>query len=1082
MKGLPPMSSRLSAPFAHVLMALAVGTPAAWAADDAQAEKAVALLDSRCFKCHSHASGKNKGGLVMDSLAGLTTGGDGGAALVPGDPAKSLFLQNILSTDPEKMMPPKGERLTKDEVGLLQAWVKDGAVWPRSRTKAPVAGRYLPGTIGAKEKAWWAYQTVKRPELPAGQSAHPIDRFIDARLAQEGLTPAGEAERAVLIRRVTFDTTGLPPTPEEVAAFVQDTDPKAYEKLVDRLLASPAYGQRMARAWLDLVRYADSDGFRIDDFRPTAWRYRDYVIKAYNENKPYDRFVQEQIAGDELFPGDPDALTALGYLRHWIYEYNNRDARGQWENILNDVTDTTGDVFLGAGMQCARCHDHKFDPILQRDYFALRSFFNNTLPVEDRIAWTEQQADEHARRLARWEQETKAIRDEIAALEKKYRDTATRKAVEIFPDDVQEMINKPAARRTPYEQQVAALAWRQVDYEYARLDRSIKGEDSVKHAELRRRLAEHDKLKPEEPPFVLAVRETGAQGLDAVIPKKNTVVPPAFLTVLSANYPAEPAKIVPAASGASTGRRTALARWLTEKTNPFTARLAMNRLWQLNFRRGLAPYASDFGRLGEPPSHPGLLDWLSAEFMAKNWDQKAMHRLILTSAAYRRSSQHPDPKDGQLKDPQNTLLWRFQPQRLESEQIRDALFAASGELKADKQAGPSVVYGEPARSIFTRIMRNNRDPLADVFDAPQWFSSASSRDVTTTPIQSLLLLNSPFMLKRGEILAERIAKEAPGDQETQVRRLYQLLFSRTPTAAEAGRATAFLKEVGEQKASAQVAAAVANDFQPEKVPFRDGQGAHLDAAHRKPFVAPGATAADFARGFTIEGVIVPRTVSDTGAVRVIAAQVGKGKADGYWQFGVTGQKSRRAPRVLVLQAIGPLLGGTFGEAVQFSNLRIEMNKPYYVAAAVRYADQNGPGEVAFSLKDLANDDEPLLHDRVPTSLTAVRTATQPIQLGGKGADRESSFHGVIDDVRLSAGALDDQSLLYANEDVKPSALGFWRFETKTGTMRDSSGKGRDLAFGDAKASAAPAPAKAAHAPLAALCHALLNSSEFLYVE
>ena len=1065
------------------LSAFCLLASASWpllAADNAQAEKAVALLDSRCFKCHSHSAGKNKGGLVMDSLAGLTTGGDGGAALLPGDPAKSLFLQNILSTDPEVMMPPKGDRLTKDEVTLLQDWVKSGATWPKSRTKAPVAGRYLPGTIGVNEKGWWAYQAVKLPELPAGKSAHPIDRFIDARLAKEGLTPSAEADRTVLIRRVTFDATGLPPTPEDVAAFVKSTDPLAYEKLVDRLLASPAYGQRMARAWLDLVRYADSDGFRIDDFRPTAWRYRDYVIKAYNDNKPYDRFIQEQIAGDELFPGDPQALTALGYLRHWIYEYNNRDARSQWENILNDLTDTTGDVFLGAGMQCARCHDHKFDPILQRDYFALRSFFNNTLPVENRPAWTPKEAGEHARKLAAWEKQTKPIRDEIAALEKKYRDTATENAVKIFPEDIQAMINKPEAQRTPYEQQVAALAWRQVDYEYNRLDRSIKGADSVKHADLKRKLAEHDKQKPEDPPFVLTVRETGAQGLDALIPKKNTIVPPAFLTVLSANYPAEPAKISPPTDGATTGRRTALAQWLTDKSNPFTARLAMNRLWQLCFRRGLTPYASDFGRLGEPPSHPELLDWLAAEFMAKGWDQKAMHRLVLTSAAYRRSSQHPAPKDGQLKDPQNALLWRFQPQRLEAEQIRDAVFAAGGDLKSDKQAGPSVVYGEPVRSIFTRIMRNNRDPLADVFDAPQWFSSASSRDVTTTPIQSLLLLNSPFMLKRGEILAARIAKEIPVDEAGQVRRVYQVLFARQPSKAEAEQAAKFLKEVRSQKNSSVVDAAVANDFLPEKVPFRDGQGAHLDAGHRKPFLAPGVAAADLAQGFTIEGVIVPRSVSDTGSVRVIAAQVGKGKDDGYWQFGVTGQTSRRAPRVLVLQAHGPLLDGTFGEAVQFSNLRIEMNKPYYASAAVRYADKNGPGEVSFTLKDLANDDEPLLHDRVATNLTGVRTATQPIQLGGKGADRESSFHGVIDDLRLSAGALDDPALLYSNEDIKPSALGFWRFETKTGTMRDSSGKGRDLAFGEAKV--APTAAKTAQAPLAALCHALLNSSEFLYVE
>ena len=1073
------MPPRLSIPLVLALAGFAAGTASVQAADNAQAEQAVALLEARCFKCHSHSAGKNKGGLVMDSLAGLTTGGDGGAALLPGNPQKSLFLQNILSTDPDVMMPPKGERLTQEEVALLTAWVQAGAAWPQSRTRAPAADRYLPGTIGAKEKSWWAYQPVKRPALPAGGAANPIDRFIEARLGQEGLTASGEAERAVLIRRVTFDANGLPPTPEAVAAFVGDRDPLAYEKLVDRLLASPAYGQRMARAWLDLVRYADSDGYRIDDFRPTAWRYRDYVIKAYNDNKPYDRFVQEQIAGDELFPGDPDALTALGYLRHWIYEYNNRDVRGQWENILNDITDTTGDVFLGAGMQCARCHDHKFDPLLQRDYYALRSFFNNTLPVEDRIAWTDQAAADHARRLAPWEQRTRTIRDEIAALEKSYRETATKKAIEIFPDDVQAMILKPAAQRTPYEHQIAALAWRQVDYEYGRLDRSIKGADSVKHADLKRQLAEHDLLKPAEPPFVLSVRETGAQGLDAVIPKKNTVVPPAFLTVLSAQYPAEPAKITPTADGTSTGRRSALARWLTDQSNPFTARLAMNRLWQLAFRRGLTPYASDFGRLGEPPSHPELLDWLAAEFMAKGWDQKALHRLILTSAAYRRSSSHPTPQAGQLKDPQNALLWRFQPQRLEAEQIRDALFAAGGDLRTDQQNGPSVVYGEPTRSIFTRIMRNNRDPLADVFDAPQWFNSASSRDVTTTPIQSLLLLNSPFMLKRGEALAARLSKEAPGDEAAQVRRLYQLLFARLPTAPEAAQAAQFLQAVRAQKPPASVSAALANDFQPEKVPFRDGQGAHLESGHRKPFLAPGVTEVDLARGFTVEAVIVPRTVSDTGSVRVIAAQVGKGKADGYWQFGVTGQKSRRAPRVLVLQAFGPLLGDNFGEAVHFSGLRIEMNKPYYVSAAVRYADKNGPGEVAFSLKDLANDDEPLLHDRVTTSLTGVRTAPQPLQLGGKGSDGESSFHGVLDDVRFSAGALADQALLYANEDRRPDTLGFWRFENKGGTLSDSSGKGRALAVGTVKA--AP-EAKAVATPMAALCHALLNASEFLYVE
>ena len=509
------------------------------AASDDLAEKAVALLDERCFKCHSHSAGKNKGGLVMDSLAGLTTGGDAGAALVPGDPDASLFLKNILSSDPDEMMPPKGDRLTKEEVSLLQTWVKSGAAWPKSRTKAPVAGRYLPGTIGAKEKAWWAYQPVKRAELPAGAAAHPVDRFIDARLAKEGLTPSGEAERAVLIRRVTFDLTGLPPSPEEVAAFVQDQDPAAYDKLVDRLLASPAYGQRMARAWLDLVRYADSDGFRIDDFRPTAWRYRDYVIKAYNDNKPYDRFVQEQIAGDELFPGDPDALTALGYLRHWIYEYNNRDARGQWENILNDITDTTGDVFLGAGMQCARCHDHKFDPILQKDYFALRAFFEGVLWRSDLKLATPVEGVSHAAKQAAWETATTSIRAEIELLVGPARDSAVRKAHEKFTDDLQAILDKPFASRTPHERVLAVLCERQLEYEIERYEpqKALKtSETKARYATLLAELKKFDALKPAPLPDAFVATDAGRASPPTIMKGRRggeREVAPGFLTLIA---------------------------------------------------------------------------------------------------------------------------------------------------------------------------------------------------------------------------------------------------------------------------------------------------------------------------------------------------------------------------------------------------------------------------------------------------------------------------------------------------------------------------------------------------------------------
>ncbi len=310
---------------------------------------------------------------------------------------------------------------------------------------------------------------------------------------------------------MTFDLTGLPPTPEEVDAFLADSAPDAYEKLVDRLLASPRYGERMARSWLDLVRYADSDGYRIDDYRPDAWRYRDYVIRAFNDDKPYDRFVQEQLAGDEMFPDDPDALLATGYLRHWIYEYNSRDARGQWDVILNDLTDTTGDVFLGMGVQCARCHDHKFDPILQKDYYRLQAFFAPILPRQDLIAATEAEKAEYARKLTVWEGKTAEIRAQIDELEKPYRESARKEAVGRFPDEIQAMSNTPEDKRTPLEGQLAALVWRQVEYEFGRLDNRISGENKEKLITLRKQLAAFDKDKPAPLPVAFAVSDIGPQ-------------------------------------------------------------------------------------------------------------------------------------------------------------------------------------------------------------------------------------------------------------------------------------------------------------------------------------------------------------------------------------------------------------------------------------------------------------------------------------------------------------------------------------------------------------------------------------------
>ena len=350
------------------------------AEDSLYVNKVLPLLKDRCFSCHSHAGKKSSGGLMLDSRSGLLAGGDSGAAIVPGKPTESLLIEAVKRTG--LAMPPegKGAPLNANEIALLEKWIADGAEAPEGPAggEAPGIRRRRSGVITEEDRKWWAFQPMVSVTLPEVRETkfrgNEIDRFIQAKLEAADLAASAEASPAVLIRRVTYDLTGLPPTPLEVTEFVKafEQSDRAYETLVDELLSRPAYGQRMARHWLDLVRYADGDGYRADDYRPFAWRYRDYVIQSLNDDKPFDRFVQEQLAGDEMFPGNPAATIATGYLRHGIYEWNARDVRGQWDTMLNDITDTTGDVFFGLGIQCARCHDHKFDPISQRDYFRLR--------------------------------------------------------------------------------------------------------------------------------------------------------------------------------------------------------------------------------------------------------------------------------------------------------------------------------------------------------------------------------------------------------------------------------------------------------------------------------------------------------------------------------------------------------------------------------------------------------------------------------------------------------------------------------------------------------------------------------------
>ncbi len=1032
---------------------------------------------------------------MLDSSAAILQGGDNGAALVPGKPSESHLLEAVRSRDPETQMPPKGERLSEEDVTILDQWILSGASWPQdeaSNAALPGVARRSPGKIDAEDRKWWAFVPISKPQIPVPAfpttGTHPVDRFIDHHLAIEGIQGGHQAEKRQLIRRVTLAVTGLPPTPTEVETFLNDSQPTAYESLVDRLLESPRYGERMARMWMDLVRYADSDGYRVDDYRPTAWRYRDYLVESFNSNKPYDRFVQEQIAGDELFPGNPQALTATGFLRMWIYEYNNRDVRGQWDTILNDITDTTGDVFLGLGMQCARCHDHKFDPILQRDYYALQSFFGNILPRQDRPAASPIERETYLWSLAKWEEKTAALRRKIAAIEAPYRAKAEKEAVAKFPDEIQDMIRKAPEDRTPMETQLAALAWRQVEYDWDRLERVIKGEAREELSRLQKELAQFDSLKPQALPSILSVSDVGTHAPPTTIPKKGVEVFPAFLSVLSDEVPAFPAAIHPQEENRSSGRRSALAMWLTREENPLTARVIVNRIWQMHFKQGLAPFASDFGKLGEPPSHPELLDWLASELISSGWDLKKLHRLLLTSAAYRRSSEHPDLQSALLKDPSNRFLWRMPPTRLDAEQIRDSILSVSGELKEDR-GGQGVPYSEHRRSIYTRIMRNNRDPLTDVFDAPLWFASASSRDVTTTPIQSLLLINSPFMLQRSKAFAERLQRSIPGNSTSattkRIAAAYQLAFSRPPTPEELNAAEKFLGQQEAIHSGSTPFLTTQSGVISEKIPFRDGQGAYLEPeSMTSGFRAKDSSDFEAREGFTVEAFILPRTVAETGALRTIVAKWNGSTTSAGWSLGVTGMKSRRTPMVLAIQTVGTRLDGKFGEIPFYSGLRIQMNKPYFVAAAISFATPHTPGSVTFSVKDLSNDDEPLLIDTVSCDLVSIPSNKEPITIGCRSGSKPDSFHGVLDDIRFSTGVIPTPMLLLQSENMNPATMGFWRFESKPNPFADASGNGHPLEVSlpqnsNQKPDLAPADGRAA---LTAFCHAILNSSEFLYTE
>ena len=611
------------------------------------------------------------------------------------------------------------------------------------------------------------------------------------------------ASREVILRRVKFDLLGLPPTPNEVRQFVTDRRPDAYARMVERMLANPRYGEKWGRRWLDLVRFADTAGFNADPIRPLAYKYRDYVIRSFNRDTPFDRFVREQLAGDELYPADADAWIATGYNRMWPDESNASDILLARQDALNDLTANVGAVFLGLSVGCAQCHDHKFDPILQKDFYRLQSFFAGIVPVRNAIVGTRAQLEDYSRRRQLWLRQTAKVRSELHELETAARVAASRIKRRKFPFVVLNAIDTAGSERSALQRQLAFWSERQIVVTESQLLKRMTAEQRKRRSLLKRELAKLSKKKPRPPRTVAAmvVQELASgpakthllAGGSYTKPKEELI--PDFLSILKDD---RDTKIVPPRTDSS-GRRSALARWMTRANHPLTARVIVNRIWLGHFGRGLVENANDFGTQTKRPIHPQLLDWLASEFVRKDWSIKHLHRLILTSRVYRQDSDRrtrSHDKAARQMDPGNIAYWHFPRQRLTGENLRDAMLMIAGDLN-QQMYGPGVRPPLPPkfstrhgwkvsksaaarnrRSIYIHAQRNLPYPLLQVFDLPDMHESCARRAKTTVAPQALFMLNSRLIERLAERFSRRV-QVASRDNAGRIRLAIRWAFGRS---------------------------------------------------------------------------------------------------------------------------------------------------------------------------------------------------------------------------------------------------------------------------------------------------------------
>ncbi|MBL9173576.1 MAG: PSD1 domain-containing protein [Verrucomicrobiales bacterium] len=799
------------------------------------------ILKAHCFDCHGEGD-QRKGGLDVRLRHLLLKGGDDGPVIVPGKPDQSELLRRVQSGD----MPKRDKKLSAPEIATLRSWIASGARTSRPEPAEPPSG------VTEEDRTFWSFQPIGNPQVPsvgsAGRVRTPVDAFLSRDLARRGLQFSPDADRITLLRRVTFDLTGLPPTPADEALYLADASDQSYEHLVDRLLESRHYGERWARHWLDVAGYADSDGYSdADPPRPFAYKYRDYVIRALNADKPFDRFLAEQIAGDEIARAHAgnaatvalsgsdarDLLTATGFLRMGV-DGSATDALSDRDAVRNQVVADTLKIvstsLLGLSVGCAQCHDHRYDPIPQSDYYRLRAVFE---PAYNWKQWRTPQerlvslyTDEDRRKSADIEREAAELAKERETKQTQYLAEALTKHLEKFDapvrDAIRSALDTPAAQRTDEQKKLLA------DNPSVNIHPGVLYQYNPKAAEelkaMDARITAIRGRKPPEDFLTVLTEPTNAPPITHVLHRGDyrqprDAVPPGGLSVLGNHgHPDEfPSKD---ADFETSGRRLALARWLTSPTNPLVARVLVNRVWMHYFGRGLVGTPSDFGAMGERPTHPELLDWLARHFQEDGWSLKRLHRLILTSTAYRQSS--ATSAKGVTLDPGNQLYWRKPVQRLDAEAIRDAMLSVSGSLNRRMYGPPvpvrpdvhgQIVVGEDKtegdnkmpvdvplqgeefrRSIYIQVRRSRPLAMLHAFDAPVMEVNCERRQSSTVATQSLMLMNSAFVLDQSVRFAGRIESEAGPDPARQVVLAWQLAYSRPPRPEEAREALAFLAD------------------------------------------------------------------------------------------------------------------------------------------------------------------------------------------------------------------------------------------------------------------------------------------------